>query len=73
MVRWGTNGLAINGSSQIYLIDGSFVAPTGVSSAVGGYFGPSPTLISVTPTAVTAVSADVKVTPTGRDFTQSSK
>jgi hypothetical protein len=73
IVRWGTSGLAINGSSQIYLIDGSFVAPTGISSPAGGYIAPSPSLISVTPAAVTAGSADVKVTLTGRDFTQSSQ
>ena len=73
IVRWGASGLAINGSSQIYLIDGSFVAPTGISSPAGGYIAPSPTLISVTPAAVTAGSADVKVTLTGRDFTQSSQ
>ncbi|WP_406704454.1 beta strand repeat-containing protein [Tunturibacter empetritectus] len=73
IVRWGTSGLAINGSSQIYLIDGSFIAPTGISSPAGGYVAPSPTLISVTPAAVTAGSADVKFTLTGRDFTQSSQ
>lgn len=73
IVRWGTSGLAINGSSQIYLIDGSFVAPTGVSSPAGGYIAPSPTLTSVTPVSVTAGSGDVKVTLTGRDFTQSSQ
>jgi hypothetical protein len=73
IVRWGTSGLAIGGASQIYLIDGSFVAPTGISSPAGGYIAPSPTLTSITPVAVTAGSADVKVTLTGRDFTQSSQ
>jgi hypothetical protein len=71
IVRWGTSGLAINGT-QVYLIDGSFVAPTGISSAVGSYVAPSPTLTSVSPAAVTAGSPDVHVTLTGRDFTQAS-
>jgi hypothetical protein len=73
IVRWGTSGLAINGPSQIYLIDGSFVAPSGISSAVGGYIAPSPTLTSVIPVAVQAGSPDVQVTLTGRDFTQASE
>jgi hypothetical protein len=72
IIRWGSSGLAINGSSQIYLIDGSFVAPTGISSAVGGYVAPSPTLTSVSPASVTAGSPDVHVTLTGRDFTAAS-
>ena len=72
IVRWGTSGLAINGSSQIYLIDGSFVAPTGISSAVGSYIAPAPTLTSVAPAAVQAGSPDVQVTLAGRDFTQAS-
>ena len=73
IIRWGTSGLAINGSSQIYLIDGSFVAPSGISSAVGSYVAPSPTLNSVSPAAVPVGSADVQVTLTGRDFTQASE
>lgn len=72
MVRWGSSGLAIAGS-QIYIIDGSFVASTGISSAVGGYLAPSPTLTSLSPAAVTAGSPDVQVTLTGRDFTQASE
>lgn len=72
IVRWGSSGLAIAGS-QIYLIDGSFVSPTGISSAVGGYIAPSPTLSSVTPDSVTAGSPDVQLTLTGRDFTQASE
>ena len=73
IIRWGTSGLAINGSSQIYLIDGSFVAPSGISSAVGSYVAPSPTLTSVSPAAVNVGSADAQVTLTGRDFTQASE
>jgi hypothetical protein len=72
IIRWGASGLAINGS-QIYLIDGSFVSPSGVSSAVGGYIAPSPTLTSVNPAAVAAGSPDTQVTLTGRDFTQASQ
>ena len=72
IIRWGSSGLAINGSSQIYLIDGSFVAPSGISSAVGGYVAPSPTLTSVSPASVKAGSPDVHVTLTGRDFTAAS-
>lgn len=73
IVRWGTSGLAVNGSSQIYLIDGSFVAPSGISSAIGGYVAPSPTLNSVSPASVAAGSPDVQVTLTGRDFTAASE
>lgn len=73
IIRWGTSGLAINGPSQMYLIDGSFVAPSGISSNVGSYLAPSPTLTSVSPSAVTAGSPDVQVTLTGRDFTQASE
>lgn len=72
IVRWGTSGLAINGQ-QIYIIDGSFVAPTGVSSTVGGYAASSPTLTSVSPAAVPAGSPDTQVTLTGRDFTTASE
>jgi hypothetical protein len=72
MVRWGSSGLAI-ASTQIYILDGSFVAPTGISSAVGGYIAPAPTLTSVTPAAVAAGSPDTQVTLTGRDFTQASE
>jgi len=72
IVRWGTSGLAINGP-EIYLIDGSFVAPSGVSSAVGSYAAASPTLTSASPVAVPVGSPDTEVTLTGRDFTQSSQ
>lgn len=73
IIRWGSSGLAISGPSQIYLIDGSFVAPSGISSNVGSYLAPSPTLTSVSPSAVAAGSPDVQVTLTGRDFTQASE
>jgi hypothetical protein len=73
IVRWGASGLALNGASQVYLIDGSFVAPTGVTSAVGGYVAPSPTLASVTPISVAVGSPNTQVTLTGRDFTQASQ
>lgn len=73
VVRWGASGLAVNGASQIYLVDGSFVAPTGVTSAVGGYVASSPTLASVTPISVAVGSADTQVTLTGRDFTLASQ
>jgi hypothetical protein len=73
IIRWGTSGLAVNGSSQIYLIDGSFVAPSGISSAVGSYIAPSPTLNAVSPVAVPVGSADTLVTLTGRDFTPASE
>lgn len=72
IVRWGTSGLAIAGT-QLYLIDGSFVSPTGISSTVGGYVAPSPTLTGVSPASVTAGSPDTQVTLTGRDFTQASE
>ena len=73
VVRWGASGLAVNGNSQVYLIDGSFVAPTGVTSAAGGYVASSPTLVSATPVSVAVGSADTQVTLKGRDFTQSSQ
>lgn len=73
IVRWGSSGLAMNGSSQIYILDGSFVAPSGISSPVGSYLAPSPTLSSISPAAVTAGSSDVQVTLTGRDFTPASE
>lgn len=72
IIRWGTSGLAIN-SSQIYLIDGSFITPSGVSSAVGGYVTASPTLSSISPAFVVAGSADTQVTLTGSNFTQASE
>jgi len=72
MIRWGSSGLAIIGT-QIYLVDGSFVSATGVSSAVGGYAAPSPTLTAVSPASVPAGSSDVQVALTGRDFTQASQ
>jgi hypothetical protein len=72
IIRWGTSGLAINASSQIYLIDGSFVASSGVSSPVGDYIAASPTLTSVSPATVSVGSPDVQVTLTGRDFTDAS-
>jgi hypothetical protein len=72
IVRWGSSGLAINGP-QIYILDGSFVAPSGVSSALGGFVAPSPTLTGVSPAAVQAGSLTVEVTLTGHDFTQSSQ
>jgi hypothetical protein len=73
MIRWGTSGLAIAGQQAISILDGSFVATTGVSSAVGGYVAPDPTLTAVSPAAVTAGSSDTQVTLTGRDFTQASE
>ncbi len=73
IVRWGSSGLAVNGSSQIYILDGSFIAPSGTSSPVGSYLAPSPTLTSISPAAVAAGSPDVQVTLTGRDFTPASE
>jgi flagellar hook protein FlgE len=68
LTRWGSSGLAISDGSQIILIDGSFVSPSGTSSALGTYVAPSPTVSSVSPAAVLAGSPDTQLTLTGKDF-----
>jgi hypothetical protein len=70
LVRWGASGLAVGGGSQIYIIDGSFVSPTGVTSPVGSYLAESPTLTSISPQTVQAGSGDTVVTLTGQNFSQ---
>jgi len=72
IIRWGTSGLAVNGQ-PIYIIDGSLVSPSGVSSAVGTYAAPSPVLTSVSPATAPAGSSDTQITLTGRDFTAASQ
>lgn len=72
IVRWGTSGLAINGP-QMYIIDGSFIAPSGVSSAVGAYASVTPTLSSISPAFTVAGSADTQVTLTGSNFSQAAE
>ena len=70
IVEIGTSTLAVGGGSQIFLIDGPFVSPGGVSSPVGGYAAPSPTLTTVAPQTATVDSSDVTLTLTGANFTQ---
>jgi hypothetical protein len=71
LVRWGASGLAVGGGAQIDILDGSFVAPTGITSPAGSYVAPAPTVTSITPAAVPAGSADVVATLSGRDFSDS--
>jgi trimeric autotransporter adhesin len=70
IVQWGASGLAVGGGTQIFLIDGSFVSPTGVSSQIGSYIAQSPTLTSVSPQTVAAGSGTVDITLSGVNFTQ---
>lgn len=70
MVRWGTTGLAFNSPSNIYILDGPFVAAgASPAAATGGYASPTPVLSSVSPESVVAGSPDVTLTLTGANFT----
>ncbi len=69
LVRWGASGLAIGGGPQIFLVDGSFVSPTGTVSATGGFAAVSPTITSITPATANAGDGTTLVTITGKDFT----
>jgi hypothetical protein len=71
VVPWGASGLAVGGGTKIFLIDGSFVSSSGISSQTGGYIGVSPSLDTISPQTTTAGSDDVSVTLTGKDFAQS--
>ena len=73
IVQWGASGLAVGGGTQIFLIDGSFVSPSGASSPIGGYVGVSPTLTSISPQTVPAGSGDVVVTISGANFSQAAE
>ena len=70
LVQWGTSGLATAGGNQIFIFDGSFVSTAGVSSPIGSYVAPSPTLTSISPQTVPAGSNSVNVTLSGVNFSQ---
>ena len=69
LVRWGASGLAIGGGGKIFLVDGSFVSPTGTVTPVGGYAAVSPTITSIAPGTAYAGDGPTFVTITGKDFT----
>jgi hypothetical protein len=70
LVQWGASGLAVGGESQIFIFDGSFVSPAGVSSPIGSYVDPSPTLTYISPRTVPAGSGSVNVTLSVVNFSQ---
>lgn len=70
IVQWGASGLAVGGGNQVFLVDGTFVSPTGVTSPVGGYVAPSPTLTAVSPATVSVGATSATLTLTGANFTQ---
>ena len=70
ILQWGTSGLAVGGGNQIFLIDGSFVSPTGVSSPIGDYIATSPTLTSISPQIVSPGNRPVDIILSGGNFTQ---
>jgi hypothetical protein len=74
-VRWGQSGLALatnagNGASgKLYILDGSFVNPSGVQdTSAGTLLNPVPTLTAISPLTAIAGSAGLTLTVTGRDF-----
>jgi hypothetical protein len=76
-IRWGQSGLAFvtNGgdtgaaTGELYILDGSFVNPSGVQdTSVGTQVIPVPTLTSITPVTARAGSGAFTLTVTGRDF-----
>jgi hypothetical protein len=69
VVRWGAAGLAVGGGSKIFLVEGSFVASAGTSTAVGGYASASSAITSVTPSSAYAGDGSTSVVLTGTDFT----
>jgi trimeric autotransporter adhesin len=76
-IRWGQSGLAIVTSTtsssqqgQLYILDGSFVNPSGTpDTTVGNPLIPVPTLTAINPITATAGSNALTLTVTGRDFT----
>jgi len=74
-IPWGQSGLAFvtapsgTTSGQLYILDGTFVNPSGVQdTTAGSAVTPVPTLSSMSPLTATAGSGDTLLTITGRDF-----
>jgi hypothetical protein len=75
-IRWGQSGLAFvtNGGSsstagKLYILDGSFVSPSGVpDTSAGTPITPVPTLTGISPLTATVNSHAVTLSLTGRDF-----
>jgi hypothetical protein len=75
-IRWGQSGLAFvtNGGSsstagKLYILDGSFVNPSGVlDTSAGTPITPVPTLTGISPLTATVGSPAVTLSLTGRDF-----
>ncbi|MFZ0581744.1 MAG: IPT/TIG domain-containing protein [Candidatus Acidiferrales bacterium] len=76
-IRWGQSGLAfVTGSSsgtagKLYILDGSFVNPSGVlDTSAGSGINPVPTVTAISPLTATVGSQSVTLTltVTGRDF-----
>ena len=75
-IRWGQAGLAIVTNSsfggpagELYILDGSFVNPSGTpDTSVGTPLTPVPTLTAISPITAVAGSGGVTLTVTGRDF-----
>jgi hypothetical protein len=75
-IRWGQAGLAFvtNGGSsstsgKLYILDGSFVNPSGTQdTSAGTPLNPVPTLTAISPLTATVGSGGTTLTVTGRDF-----
>jgi hypothetical protein len=75
-IRWGQAGLALvtNGASsgtagKLYILDGSFVNPSGIQdTSAGTPLNPVPTVTSISPITAIVGSGPVALTVTGRDF-----
>jgi hypothetical protein len=75
-IPWGQAGLAFvtNGGSsktsgKLYILDGSFVNPSGIhDTSVGTVLNPVPTLTAISPITAVVGSAAVTLTVTGSDF-----
>lgn len=75
-IRWGTSGLAFVTDSyastptgKLYLVDGSFVNPSGVQdTTAGAQINPVPTVTSISPITATAGASGLQLTVNGHDF-----
>ena len=74
-IRWGQSGLAFvtnygaNNAGKLYILDGSFVNPSGVLDTSGGNpISPVPTLTAISPLTATVGSQAATLSVTGRDF-----
>ena len=79
-IRWGQSGLAFvtNGTSadvpgNLYLLDGSFINPSGsMDTSAGSPLSLVPTLTAISPVTAAVGSGTITVTINGRDFSQQS-